>query len=93
MLRAVLRAHLLIPEAILAREMEICYLSLAMITDYDVWQPHPVNAEGVIRTMKENLEKIKKILESALPKIKEKRNCFCNNITIHQVVKYSTFNN
>ncbi len=67
----------LIPEAILARELEICYLSLAMITDYDVWQPHPVNAEEVIKTMKENLEKIKKLLKSAIPKIREKRRCPC----------------
>lgn len=67
----------LIPEAILARELEICYLSLAMITDYDVWQPHPVNAEEVINTMKENLNKIKKLLTAAIPKIQDKRTCFC----------------
>ena len=67
----------LIPEAILARELEICYLSLAMITDYDVWQPHPVNVQEVIRMMKENIEKIKKLLKVAIPKIKEKRTCFC----------------
>jgi len=67
----------LIPEAILAREMEICYLSLATITDFDIWQPHPVNAEEVIKTTKENLEKIKKLLKSAIPKIKEKRTCPC----------------
>lgn len=67
----------LIPEVVLAREQEICYLSLAMITDYDVWQPHPVNAGEVIKTMKENLGKIKKLLEISLPEIDEKRNCFC----------------
>jgi len=67
----------LIPEVILAREMEICYLSLAMITDYDVWQPHPVEAQEVIKTMKENLEKIKKLLKATIPKIKEKRKCPC----------------
>lgn len=67
----------LIPEATLARELEICYLSLAMITDYDVWQPHPVNVEEVIKTMKENSEKIKKLFKNTIPKIKEQRNCFC----------------
>ena len=67
----------LVPEVILAREQEICYLSLAMITDYDVWQKHPVNAEEVIKTMKYNLKKIKKLLKTSIPKIKEKRNCFC----------------
>jgi len=67
----------LIPEVILARELEICYLSLAMITDYDVYQKRPVSAEEVIRTMKENLEKIKKLLKVTIPKIKEKRTCLC----------------
>lgn len=67
----------LIPEVILARELEICYLSLAMITDYDVWAKRPVSAKEVIKTMKENLEKIKKLLGTAIPKIKEKRDCFC----------------
>ena len=33
----------LCPEAALARESEICYLNLSMVTDYDVWQPHPLN--------------------------------------------------
>lgn len=67
----------LVPEAVLARELEICYLSLAMVTDYDVWQEKPVNAEEVIKTMKENLERIKKLLEAAMPKIEEERNCPC----------------
>jgi 5'-methylthioadenosine phosphorylase len=67
----------LIPEAILARELEICYLSLAMITDYDVWQKNPVSADEVIKTMGENLEKIKKLLEEGIPKIKNDRNCHC----------------
>ncbi len=67
----------LIPEAILARELEICYLSLAMITDYDVWQPHPVSAEEVIKTMKENLEKIKNLLKTTISRISEKRTCPC----------------
>ena len=67
----------LIPEAILARELEICYLSLVMITDYDVWQPHPVNVEEVIKKVGENIDKIKRLLKLAIPKIKEKRNCLC----------------
>lgn len=67
----------LIPEATLSRELEICYLSLAMITDYDVWQPHPVSAEEVISTMKENLEKIKSLLKTGIPKINQKRTCSC----------------
>ncbi|MFH1894311.1 MAG: S-methyl-5'-thioadenosine phosphorylase [Patescibacteria group bacterium] len=67
----------LVPEAVLAREQEICYLSLAMITDYDVWQKKPVSANEVIKIMEENLEKIKKILGATIPKMSRKRNCFC----------------
>ncbi len=67
----------LIPEVALARELEMCYLSLAMITDYDVYQKRPVVAEEVIRTMKENLEKIKNLLKTTIPRISEKRTCPC----------------
>lgn len=67
----------LVPEVVLARELEICYISLAAVTDYDVWAEHPVSAEEVIYTMKGNMEKIKKLLEAAVPEIKDKRNCFC----------------
>ncbi len=67
----------LIPEAVLAREMEICYLSLAAITDWDVWAEKPVQAQEIVETMKENLENIKKLLKASLPKIKEQRICLC----------------
>ena len=69
----------LIPEATLAKEMELCYLSLAMVTDYDVWQPHPVNMEEIIKRMTENLDKIKRLLNAGIPKIKAERNCSCKD--------------
>jgi 5'-methylthioadenosine phosphorylase len=65
------------PEANLAREAEICYLNMSMATDYDVWQPHPVNASEVKETMGRNIEKIKSILRAAVPKIKEQKSCSC----------------
>jgi len=67
----------LVPEAQLARELEMCYLSLAMVTDYDVWQEKPVYTQEVVKKMAENLENIKKLLEKAIPKIKPKRTCPC----------------
>lgn len=69
----------LVPEVNLARELEICYLTLAMVTDYDVWQPHPVSIEEIIKTMGMNIEKVKKLLAVAIPKIKNQRNCSCKN--------------
>jgi len=67
----------LVPEANLARELEICYVNLSMVTDYDVWQTRPVDIEEVIRIMSQNADKIKNLLASAIPKIKYSRNCFC----------------
>ena len=64
-------------EVVLAKELEICYLNLSMVTDYDVWQPHPVNLEEVLKTMKENTEKVKNLLIAAVPKIKDTGTCFC----------------
>ena len=67
----------LVPEVQLARELEICYLSLAMITDYDVWQEKPVNTKEILETMANNLDNIKRLLEKTIPKISEKRTCPC----------------
>lgn len=67
----------LLPEATLAREMEMCYLSLAAITDWDVWADQPVDANEIVRTMKGNLKKISKLLKTTIPQIQEKRNCLC----------------
>ncbi len=66
-----------IPEAILSRELGICYAVTATVTDYDVWADEPVNAEGVIKTMKENVNKTERIIERVLEKIPEERKCEC----------------
>jgi len=68
---------ILVPEVVLAREAEICYLNVAMATDYDAWQEHPVNVADVLDVMKKNVEKIKKLLIVTIPKIKDERNCSC----------------
>lgn len=70
----------LVPEVVLAGELGICYLSLAAVTDYDVWQKKPVDFREVIKTMKGSLEKIKKILAVAVPRIGRKRNCPCQSV-------------
>jgi 5'-methylthioadenosine phosphorylase len=67
----------LVPECILAREAEICYASIATVTDYDVWKEHPVNAREIVKTMKENVEKVKDLLSEAIPKIPKERTCEC----------------
>ncbi|MEM1878050.1 MAG: S-methyl-5'-thioadenosine phosphorylase, partial [Desulfurococcaceae archaeon] len=51
-----------VPEVNLACEAQLCYATVAMVTDYDVWAEKPVTAEEVVRRMKENVEKAKKLL-------------------------------
>ena len=67
----------LVPECVLAREAEVCYASIAMVTDYDVWKEHPVSVEDVLKTMKANIENVKRIMIGAIAKIPEERSCEC----------------
>jgi len=69
----------LVPEVQLAREMEMCYVTIATITDYDVWAEKPVSTEEVLRVMKENEEKVKKVLKAGIPRIPKERNCPCKD--------------
>lgn len=67
----------LVPECQLAREQEICYATLAMATDYDVWQEKPVNAQEVLEIMGKNVANVRKIMKEVLPKLPAKRDCEC----------------
>jgi len=69
----------LVPEVNLAREAQICYVTIAMITDYDVWAEKPVTAEEVVRVMRENVEKAKKLLYELIPRIPKERKCPCKD--------------
>lgn len=69
----------LYPEVALAREVEMCYVSLAMITDYDVWADKPVTAKEIIRTATLNVKNLKKLIMSAVPNIPVKRTCLCKD--------------
>jgi len=52
------------PEAKLAREAEICYASVAMVTDYDCWHPHhdAVTVQDIIRVLNSNADKAKALV-------------------------------
>ncbi|MFA6410856.1 MAG: S-methyl-5'-thioadenosine phosphorylase [Candidatus Buchananbacteria bacterium] len=60
-----------VPEVILARELGICYQSIAMATDYDCWKEgeEPVTWEMVMARMNQNADNVKKLLLAAIPKI------------------------
>lgn len=67
----------LYPECVLAREAELCYACVAMITDYDVWAEKSVSAREVMETMKRNIENFKKLISRAIKTIPSQRDCIC----------------
>jgi 5'-methylthioadenosine phosphorylase len=67
----------LVPECVLAREAQMCYASIATVTDYDAWKEHPVNTKEIVKTMKESVEKVKRLITEMVPKIPKTRKCEC----------------
>jgi len=67
----------LVPECQLAREAQICYVSISTVTDYDVWAEKPVTAKEVMETLSKNVETTKKILTMLPDFIPLQRKCFC----------------
>jgi 5'-methylthioadenosine phosphorylase len=57
------------PEAKLAREAELCYATVAMVTDYDCWHPHheDVSVESVIKVLRTNADHARNLVKSVAP--------------------------
>jgi len=67
-----------IPEAKLAREAEICYATLGLVTDYDVWKEgEEVTVERVVGNLLANIENVKNLIKAAIPRLKRERKCEC----------------
>jgi 5'-methylthioadenosine phosphorylase len=66
-------------EAKLAREAEICYAAMAMVTDFDSWhaEESAVTVEAVVQNLAENISTAKKIIQMVVPKISTQRMCIC----------------
>jgi 5'-methylthioadenosine phosphorylase len=77
-----------VTEAKLAREAEICYATIAMITDFDCWHPEheSVTAGEIIATLVENAEKAQRVLREAVRAMPEERNCKCGTALKHALV-------
>ena len=69
------------PECVLAREAGMCYASVALVTDYDVWADKPVENTDVLATMKENVHKVKLLFASAIESMPDERQCGCPEAT------------
>lgn len=68
------------PEALLARELEICYANISLVTDYDVGVEGEIEAvshEAVIKVFQENNERLRDLLFAAIAAMPETRDCPC----------------
>ncbi len=65
------------PEAKLAREAEICYVTVALVTDYDCWHGSVVDINEVIGNLSKNVDTAKRLIKAAVGKIPSARNCIC----------------
>jgi len=77
-----------VTEAKLAREAEICYATIAMITDYDCWHPEheSVTASQIIATLSQNAENAQRVLRAAVRTLPAARSCKCGAALQHALV-------
>jgi 5'-methylthioadenosine phosphorylase len=73
-------------EARLAREAEICYVTLAAVTDYDCWHEEyeTVSVDVILDNLKRNIDNAKKILKNVVANMPEEASCNCS-----QALKYA----
>jgi len=77
-----------VTEAKLAREAELCYGTIAMITDYDCWHSEHESVTGaqIIATLNQNAENAQKVLREAVRAMPEERNCKCGAALRHALI-------
>jgi 5'-methylthioadenosine phosphorylase len=75
-------------EAKLAREAEICYSTVAMVTDYDCWHPQhdSVTVATVIATLNQNAENAQNVLRHAIKSLPAERTCKCGSALQHAII-------
>jgi 5'-methylthioadenosine phosphorylase len=77
-----------VTEAKLAREAELCYATMAMITDYDCWHPEheSVTVTQIIATLNQNAENAQKVLRQAVRTMPADRVCKCGAALRHSLI-------
>lgn len=75
-------------EAKLAREVEICYVTVAMVTDYDCWHPHhdSVTVEQIVAVLLKNAENACKLVRAAVAAMPKARSCKCGSALAHAII-------
>ena len=76
------------PEAKLAREAEICYATLAAVTDYDCWHPEheSVTVEMVMNNLQRNIENAKKLLFEIIKNMPARQTCTCKDALKYAII-------
>jgi 5'-methylthioadenosine phosphorylase len=75
-------------EAKLAREAEICYVTVAMVTDYDCWHPHhdSVTVDQIVAVLLKNAENACKVVRETVAVMPEGRSCKCAAALAHAIL-------
>ncbi|MDV3278187.1 MAG: S-methyl-5'-thioadenosine phosphorylase [Nitrososphaerales archaeon] len=76
------------PEAVLARELKMCYLNISLVTDYDVGlegdpRVKPVSHEEVIKVFNANVAKLRRLITEIVKELPGKRGCECGSALEH----------
>ncbi|HMD87633.1 MAG TPA: S-methyl-5'-thioadenosine phosphorylase [Anaerolineaceae bacterium] len=76
------------PEAFLAREAEICYATMAHVTDYDVWHVNeePVSVEMVVRTLQKNTELAQHAIAILAEQLSGETDCDCEHALANAII-------
>src|SRR3954463_5451826 len=75
-------------EAKLAREAELCYVTVAMVTDYDCWHPHhdSVTVEQIVAVLLQNAENACNVVREAVAAMPKERSCRCGSALAHAIL-------
>ncbi len=75
-------------EAKLAREAEICYVTIAMVTDYDCWHPHhdSVTVEQIVSVLLKNAENAAKVVKATVLATPKARSCKCGQALANAIL-------
>jgi 5'-methylthioadenosine phosphorylase len=75
-------------EAKLAREAELCYATIAMVTDYDCWHPHhdSVTVEQVVAVLHKNADNAAKVVKATIGAMPKDRSCKCGSSLAHAIL-------
>ena len=75
-------------EAKLAREAEICYVTVAMVTDYDCWHPahDAVTVDQIIAVLHQNAENAAKVVRHTVAAMPAQRSCKCGSALAHAIL-------